>query len=290
MNKTLNTLLIVAAVLFGSGVLVFGVAASTVGFNLAALSTSKAFTYADYTSSKAFSSITISEDNAALKVVRTSDSKLTIHYGENNLEKYVFDETSSALTVSVSSSYRWFDLFNWTLETKVLTVYLPASYAGTLSMSTKNGAIAVEGYHGGALALSSKSGSITANDVASLDKASFVTDNGSIVIDTISASVVTLEDSNGYESVKNLSGTKSLSVKIANGSIAISAIEVTNSILLHSSNGSISGDVEGPSSDYTIISSTSLGSNTLPTYLAATTGTKSLTAETSLGSINLLFQ
>jgi DUF4097 and DUF4098 domain-containing protein YvlB len=290
MNKTLNILLVAVGVTFGSGVLVVGIAASTVGFNFAKLSTSQPFAYQDYESSKAFSAISVTENNADFKVYRNTSSELKITYGENNLEKYTFTETDDALKVSVSDTSKWFSLFNWSLETKVLTVYLPDMFAGALTMETKNGGIAVEDYAGGALSLATDNGSITATNVVSSGAASFETSNGALHVDGISASLVSLKNDNGYESVKNLSATAALKIQNANGAIAVSAIDVSSSISLHTSNGPISGDVKGPSSDYAITSHTAVGSDNLPSSWAATTGIKTLTAETSVGSIDLAFK
>jgi DUF4097 and DUF4098 domain-containing protein YvlB len=290
MNKVLNILLVAAGATFGSGVLVFTIAASTVGFDFTKLSTSQPFTYQDYESSKAFSSISVSENNADLKVYRNTSSDLKVTYGENNLEKYTFTETGSVLRIAVSDTTEWFSFFNWNSAVKVLAVYLPDTFDGALTMSTKNGGIALTDYAAGVLSLSTDNGSITAANVVSSGKASFETSNGAIAVDGISASLVSLEDDNGSESVKNLSATEALEVQNANGAIAVSSIDVSDSISLHTSNGSISGNVKGPSSDYTIASHTSVGSDNLPSHWVATTGAKTLTAETSVGSINLLFQ
>jgi DUF4097 and DUF4098 domain-containing protein YvlB len=294
MNKVLNILLVAAAVTFGSGVLVFGSAASTVGFDFAKLSTSQPFTYQDYESSKAFSLITVSEANADLKVYKNTSAELKITYGENNLEKYTFSETENVLKISVSDATPWFSFFNWNSEVKVLALYLPNTFEGTLTLSTKNGSIALNDYSGGALSLATDNGSITATNIVSTGRANFTTSNGTLDVNGISALSVSLEDDNGSESVKDLSATEALTVQNANGAIAVSAIDVSSSISLHTSTGSISGDVKGPSSDYTISSHATIGSDNLPSYWVAPTGlktgSKTLTAETSVGSINLSFK
>jgi hypothetical protein len=289
MNKTLTVLLIVGAACLGTGIIVTGIAAASVGFDFTRLSTSGSYTYQDYESSKSFLSVTVSEENAAIDVYPSTDGQFKITYGENKREKYTFVETDTTLTVTADYDYRWYDMFNWSFEQKVLSVYVPLTFDGTLSLTTSNGSLSAQNCFAGSLSLASSNGSITVDDVIVDGAASFSSSNGSIAVDGVSASGVVLSDSNGWQTIENITATDSLSVTNSNGSIYVSSIDVNDSITLITSAGSISGGVKGPSSDYSISSHTSLGQSNLPSSSVATTGSKTLNAETSLGSISISF-
>jgi|GEM_PF-1516261 hypothetical protein len=238
------------------------------------------------------------------------------------------DGANLSLTVD-SSAYSWFDFLSWARPQKTLALSLPSSYGAELDVSvangsitltnmsmtdtvrleTKNGAISVNNLSAESLTLSdmngaesvqnttlsgklectNSNGSITAKTIVAPTSATLHTASGSIDVNGLSSSSIDIETLNGHEDVKNVVSATDLSIANSNGWIGLSAIDVSNAINLTTSNGSISGNLKGPMSDYTINSHTGSGSNNLPSYLAATTGSKSLHAQVGNGSINLTF-
>ena len=329
MKKALKILLISAASALGTGLVIVAVAAASVGFDPARLSTSTAYVYADYESPKSFTSIVVQDTSSAVTIETSSDEKVHLHYGENNHEKYVFDESGADLSLTVDSSYSWFDFLSWTRPQKTLTISLPSSYGaqldvsvadgsitltdlsmvGSVRLATENGSISVNHLTADSLTLSDKNGSesiqnttlsgklectnangsITAKTIIAPTSTTLHTANGSIDVNGLSSSSVDIATLNGHEDVKNLTSATSLSITDSNGWINLSAIDVSSTIVLTVANGSISGNLKGPMSDYTITSHTDNGLNNLPSYLPATTGNKSLLAQVGNGSINLSF-
>lgn len=330
MKKALAILLIIGATAIGSGFIVMTVAAACVGFDATRLSNSTPYVYADYESPKAFTTITIEDTSAAVTIETSPDSKVHIHYGENNHEKYVFADDGANLSLTVdSSAYSWFDFLSLIRPQKTLTLSLPSSYGAQLDVSvtngsikladfatgnsvhlaTENGAITINNLVAEILTLSSKNGSesiqsttlsgglectnkngsITAENVVAPISTNLQTENGSIDVDGLSSSSIDIGTVSGHEDVKKVSSATNLSINNSSGWINLSAIDVSNTITLKTDSGSISGNLKGPMSDYTISSHTGFGSNNLPSYLAATTGSKSLHATTGVGSIKLTF-
>jgi len=329
MKKALAILLITASTALGAGLIVMAVTAASVGFDLTRLSNSTPYVYADYESPKAFTTIAIEDTSVAVTIGTSPDEKVHINYGENNHEKYVFDDGGACLSLTIDSTYPWFNFLSWARPQKTLTLSLPASYEAILdvsvadgsitltdlsttdvvSLETKNGAISVNNLVAKSLTLSdlngsesiqnttlsgklectNANGSITAKTVVAPASTKLHTASGSIDVDGLSSSSIDIETMNGHESVKNVALATDLAISNSNGWISLSGIDVSNAITLTTSNGSISGNVKGPMSDYTISSHTGNGSNNLPSFLAATTGSKSLQAQVGNGSINLTF-
>jgi len=160
----------------------------------------------------------------------------------------------------------------------------------SLTLSGMNGSESVQNTTlSGKLECTNANGSITAKTIVAPASTTLHTASGSIDVDGLSSSSIDIKTQNGHEDVKNVISATDLSITNSNGWIGLSAIDVSNAITLTTSNGSISGDLKGPMSDYTINSHTGFGSNNLPSYLAATTGSKSLHAQVGNGSINLTF-
>lgn len=329
MKKALSILLITAAAALGAGLIVTTIAAACVGFDPARLSASSPYVYADYESPRAFTAISIQDTSVAVTIETSADANVRIHYGENEKEKYVFNDEGANLSLTVDSTYAWFDFFSWARPKKTLTLSLPASYAAQLDVSvadgsislndmtiantvrlaTANGSITVKNLAADSLTLSdmngselvqnatladklectNANGSITATTIIAPTSTKLHTASGSIDVDGLSSSSIDIKTLNGHEDVKNVTSATDLAIANSNGRIALSAIDVSNSITLSTANGPISGNLKGPMSDYTINSHTSNGSNNLPSYLTATTGNKSLEAHSANGSIYLTF-
>ena len=80
--------------------------------------------------------------------------------------------------------------------------------------------------------------------------------------------------------------TDALNARVTTGNIALDAVDA-QSLTLRATTGSISGTLAGRMADYTIRSSVSTGSNSLPEALDG--GARTLNADTTTGSIRLSF-
>ena len=112
------------------------------------------------------------------------------------------------------------------------------------------------------------------------------TSNGAITLEEVSVSgAVDMKSSNGTLTARQVTAGDKLIMITSNGLISIE--QAASAVIeLSTSNGSISGSVEGKRSDYAITSGTSNGDNSLRD---GGKGAYMLTAHTSNGNINIRF-
>ena len=114
-----------------------------------------------------------------------------------------------------------------------IELYLPSSFRGSVILTTKTGAISLNGISASKVTVRSQNGPVTVSNISgTLD---CETDTGGITINGISASKVTVRSQNGHVTASNISGT--LDCKTSTGGISVNRGHVTGDI--HSQNGSI---------------------------------------------------
>ena len=101
----------------------------------------------------------------------------------------------------------------------------------------------------------------------------------------VSAAEIARRGSTGSTKLTDVSAN-ALNARVTTGSIALDAVDA-QSLTLRATTGSITGTLAGRMADYTIRSSVSTGSNSLPEALDG--GARTLNADTTTGSIRLSF-
>lgn len=168
-----------------------------------------------------------------------------------------------------------------------IDITLPKGYNGALSLIGSNARIHIDGVqcHTGITA-STSNGRIQCNDCA-LDALKAQTSNARVECEDVKTrGNIELKSINGRLVARNCVAFGALQMTTSNGAVIVDDIS-SDDIRMKTSNGSVSGSVQGSQSDYAIDSATSNGHSNLP---ESTTGKKRLSVHTSNGSIRIRFE
>ena len=290
--KSKNSVLKIAGLVLGVGlVLYFAVmAASALSGNAAELVYEKE----DYTVNTAgIEEIRIRVRNMPVKVTPSDGSEITVHYYTCEKDPYEVSLDGGVLTLKYKNNSlfklgNWFFGFNkvFNKSNPKVEVVLPAAYAGEIQLDTSNAPVNVSGLSSaGEVRIGTSNSPIEVNRVsAALLNAR--TSNGPITLDGVIVSgAVDMKSSNAPLTARQVAARDKLRMDTSNGRILVEQV-VSADIGLNSSNGSISGSVEGKRSDYTISSNTSNGSDNLG---GGGQGQFKLTVRTSNSNIDIRF-
>lgn len=237
--------------------------------------------------------IKIKARNMPVEVLASGADDVTIHYYTSDKDPYEVSLDNGQLTLE----YKRDDLTaitNWFFgglnavnkaDVKV-EVLVPAEYAGVFQLDTSNASVKVSGLtKADDIDINTSNGAVTVSDVLA-SRISARTSNGAVTLGKVTASgAVDVSSSNGALTAKEVNAAEKLRMETSNGRIVVDQV-ASSDILLESSNGGISGGVEGKRADYTVSSRTSNGDNTLGD---GGSGAHKLTVNTSNGSIDIRF-
>ena len=165
-------------------------------------------------------------------------------------------------------------------------IVVPKEFDGAFQMDTSNASVNVSGLNSVRdVHINTSNAPIGLEHFAS-DQVVAYTSNGEVTLDEVSVSgAVDMKSSNGTLTARQVTARDKLSMITSNGRISID--QAASAVIeLSTSNGSISGSVEGKRSDYTIASGTSNGDNSLGD---GGKGNSLLRVHTSNGNINIRF-
>ena len=195
----------------------------------------------------------------------------------------------------------------WSQASPTIELHLPADTLTDLSVHTSNGSIRMQGMRQlcdvelqtsnsrialedircRALDMTSSNGRLALNRVESKRLFRGRTSNARIeATDVIGGETMDLRTSNGRIAAERAAAPQGISLTTSNSSVSVQRLN-TPFVTLKTSNGAIRGTLPGPQTDWTIISSTSNGRNSLPQQRM---GSRQLTAHTSNGNIDLTFE
>ena len=242
-----------------------------------------AYEKADYTvEALGIDEVSIKARNMPVKVTSSFADDITIHYYTCEEDPYEVYLEGSILTLKYLNE----NLSKGTDSNPKVEVIVPAEYAGAFQLGTSNGAVSVSGLKSVRyVSINTSNAPIDLEHVAS-DQVIAYTSNGAVTMDEVSVSgAVDMKSSNGTITARQVTARDKLSMTTSNGRISID--QAASAVIeLSTSNGSISGSVEGKRSDYCITSGTSNGDNSLGD---GGKGSSLLRAHTSNGNINIRF-
>ncbi len=246
-------------------------------------------------------------DNASIDVIESSDDQLHITYYESNKLTYEVTTTAGKVIMKQINSMRWYDHIGINFFNETISIQIPTSYTKSLSVTTDNSSIDFKNLaHLESITTNTKNATVdfihvttikdiycsTTNSVVELNDVScanltVLTSNAEINIEdtTITGNLV-CETSSGVINLDNVT-SNNINAHNDNGMIDIHNITADN-IILMTSNGIITGTINGDKRDYKITSSVTNGMNNLPSYKAD--GDKSLEVSTSNGMIDIDFR
>lgn len=266
--------------------------------------------------------LTIDFNNAKLDVEfsETADSvsvtyPLSKTHKGKTLNHVAVTEGSGSLTIVETTEKRTVSMWNFT--NPIVSVILPSARTYTLSLTTNNGNVRLNGTlcETDSLLLESDNGDIACN-VASLvcaNDATLKTDNGDIRIGNFTAKTLTVNTNNGDVSLGNAEGkADEITFTTINGDVKANGILIAETIVFKTVNGDIEaedgllngtdvllfttmGDVEatlyGTQAMYATTVDKGLGDTNIYTNLdSVTNADRSLKVGTTLGDIEIFFR
>lgn len=303
-----NKIYIIAAILILTGLCMIGATAASVGFNPDRLSTVN-YTEKTYIAENEITELTVRDSNTGIEIKTYNGDRVKLVYAENEREKYDITQSDDGLTVEKNVSVSIYDFFNFDFDfmSHALRIYIPEGTEVKLNAVTSNASIQSESIEfsdielktsngkieltdvncGGSAVLTTSNSTIKLENITVKDRLDCSTGNGGITLSDIKAGSVEADSSNAPITLGTVSA-ESLNAETSNGRIEINGLNITREIRLKTSNSGISGKLKGGIGDYSITSSTSNGSNSLPE--SSSGGNTKLVVRTSNGSIRLEFE
>ena len=291
------------------GVVIFFVGFALADFDITKISTESKIQMKNFDSVNDVKEIIVEEKNLLFEIRKSTDDSVHFTYYENDKEYYDINQSDDGvLSIVKKDTRKWYDyIFNINFQTNEPVIYIPKNYSGDLSVEDSNSSIDISDVTAMNVSLTTSNGKIVADKVMTSGKFDVSTSNGSIIISKMKASgdfisrtsngKIDLEDveaanfdlktSNANVILNSIISQNDIALVTSNGQIDLENIDFSNGFKCRSSNGSISGEIKGNVSDYSIKSKTSNGNNNLPENSSG--GDKSIDIETSNSSIEVNF-
>jgi len=303
-----NLLYIIGGIVLFAGIIFFLIGFGVVGFDINKLSTSPDYKEKTFVSTDPVTLINAEDENVGIDIISSNDENVHITYYENKKTKYIINEENGVLDLSIKKTYLWTDnFFNFNFQNNNLVIAVPKDYTGDLQIKTSNAQISVSNILAGGVDLKTSNSRInieylnasgnvrldTSNGRISLEN---LISQGDLIADTSNSSVeitsteaknIDVETKNGKITVNSASSLESINLETSNSAINFDNTIFTNELRCKTSNGSIEGLLEGSMVDYSIISDTSNGDNSLPDNMSG--GDKKLNVKTSNAHIDIEF-
>lgn len=289
------------------GAVIFFFAFQSVGFDFNKISSRPPLERKEKVVSSQNQSITIDDRNVPITIKQSSDGDIHFEYSENEKDYYDITENGNIRFVK-KTNYRWYDhFFNFDFSQRSFVIYLPQNYSGSLDIGTTNGNIDIGNVTADNIILSSTNGRCTIENVvskkginadttnhrievknaAAAENCVFKTTNGKISLYSITANELRAATTNNAIDADMITAEGDITLQSTNGRIVISKLLSKADIELKTTNNSISGDITGSFSDFTISSKTTNAKNNLPEN--AGNGIQKLRVHTTNGKIAVDF-
>lgn len=239
-------------------------------------------------------SLTVNADNLSLIVLPTDGEAKLVYSDTEQLPKtYSFENGTITLTCGDwgSDAGAYFkEVWSRGILFPLLagldreaTLYLPASWQGTLGVKINNGALNVENAALSGASFETDNGALQFKN-STFGALSVKTDNGAVTVESVTAQSLHAETSNGAVTIRR-SHAGEVYAKTDNGAVTFERI-AGDALTFQVGNGAVSGSILGTKDDYKITASTGLGSCNLSDTF---TGEKTLNARTGCGAIKIDF-
>lgn len=253
--------------------------------------------------------ILIRTRNCGVTIRPCEANEVTLRYNEDEYQSYDCTLEDGTLRLELRPQTRFFFGINLFFSRQYsIELCLPRDCAASLDAQSSNAAVEMEQILlWGELRLKTSNARISARmlEARHID---LKTSNASLRLERLKTDgIMTLRTSNGRIEARGLSSRGGISLETSNGRIEAEQIESAASIRLESSNGSlrvsglaaesislktsnssISGTLPGRAEDYSVLSATSNGKNSLKDHAFA--GPRKLSAHTSNAAIKLEFE
>lgn len=278
----MRTLRKIALILVVVGLLLCAAAAIGSGFDLDLFSFGEVRTLCtrEYDASMV-RGVSLTFDVDSITVAPSEDGNVHLSWYSRNPQKDELSVADGVLSLKAARK----SLISLNIRNYDAVLSLPADFDGELRVSTSTGSISVSDLKPNRLALEATTGSIRLSNLNVAGAIDTESSTGSVYMTNVSAAEIARRGSTGSTKLTDVSAN-ALNARVTTGSITLDAVDA-QSLNLRATTGSISGTLAGTMTDYTIRSSVSTGSNSLPETLDG--GARTLNADTTTGSIRLSF-
>lgn len=301
-----NKIYVVAAVFLLTGLVIMGISFAAGGFYPGRLKGNQ-YHAKTYATQSEITTLTVDDSNTGVELIPWDKEYIEVEYAESRRFTYTISEESETLLIRKNVSRGWhFFLFDFNFFSPTLKIRVPRNIKLRGELKTSNAAIKVSDLALDDMLIRSSNGAVELEDVKAVEldlktsnaairlrdvhvekQLTAVSNNNRLSVQDISAKEIRLKTSNGAIELEELQGEQ-IDVKTSNGRISVSEVAASRELQLITSNSAISGSLPGKMTDYSIESSTSNGSSTLPSRLKS--GEISLVVKTSNARIDLEFE
>lgn len=275
-------ILIISAVLFLIGVMLFVGAFALSGFDLSKLSnvkyTKKAAEFHD------IHNIIIDDENNSVKILRADTDSVQVSYHDSDKAHYVITESGGTLYIKKETTSFFFNFFTLDFSDHTLTLTVPESSIGEISVHTQNGSVTLEGVNAERADVTSSNGGIyiSGGNIGVIDTD---TSNGPVKLWDMESRKITADTSNAKIVITSVN-VPELDASTSNGGIEAYSVR-SKKCILETSNGSVDVLMIGDPSEFRISHRTSNGSVDAP---PSGSGPRELFVGTSNGNIRIKFE
>ena len=237
MHKSTKTWLVTATLLILIGCIIFGVLMSVLQWDFTKLSTVKYETNI-YDIAENFENISVSTDTADILLVPSENTKTKEVCHEQYNAKHSVTIQDGTLFIKFCNTKKWNEYIGINFGAPKITVYLPRSEYGALSVKSVTGDVEIpKDFKFESITISESTGKVT-NFASATGTVKIATGTGNIHVVNASAGSLKLSVTTGGVIVSNVFCNGDADIKVSTGKAILTAIACTNLI----SNGN-TGDI-----------------------------------------------
>lgn len=236
MNKT-KIWLVVAVLLILIGSVAFGGVMMKLKWDFTALSTTKYETNTTLTETD-YKNISIITDTADIEFILSDESKVVCYERVN--EKHVVEVKDGTLFIKLTDERKWYEYIGINFESTKITVYLPKSEYGNVSVETSTGNITLGDISAESLDLAVSTGKVAVNNVTCKDDVNVEVSTGRTNITNLACKNLTTKGSTGGVNLKNTVATEKFSIERSTGDVKFDGCDAKE-ITVKTDTGSITG-------------------------------------------------
>lgn len=286
MRKSLKIALITAGVLCATGLIAAAAGGFLFHWNMEELDIVPGYEEKIFLAQSDTREVILKVASRSVRIENNSSDAVQIEYSQDDLIRYILTEEDGTVTMTQENKRHWFDSFRYGMFSGIKTsspivVKLPAGFAGALSVQSENGRIdaeasaflercrlltsnarvAVKNLTCGELEARSSNAAIQLKNVSAEGSITANTSNASVLMTAVSCKAGAVKTSNGGLRLENVTARERVEAQTSNGSVKFTV--TAPQIKLQSSNGSITGRINGRETDYSISCKTSNSSQNL---------------------------
>ena len=219
MKKATKCWLILATALILVGCILFGGVMTMLNWDFSKLSTAS-YSTNRHSVEEAFSHISLQTVTASIRFLPAEDGRTSVVCHEPDNQKHSVTLRGDTLVIERIDTRQWYEHIGLYFEPTQITVYLPQTEYGSISLQNTTGEVSLQNIRAAALDISSTTGDISLTDVVCTGDLSVQLTTGHIRLEDSDAATLALKTVTGSVSGTLLTG-KTFTAKAVTGGIDI---------------------------------------------------------------------